>query len=111
CLARSARLLFFQLTAVLFNSLPPRSNHSHFLQLLRPTINFCGFSRNFRYSPVNSSPSLSTFFRLVQLPTAPIESRSFHSTSAPADQLLRIHTQLSILLGQLVSFPFNYLPS
>src|SRR5699024_7769398 len=67
--------------------------------------------RNFRYSPVNSSPFLSTFFRLVQFPTAPVESRSFHSTSAPDDQLLRILTQLSISPGQLVSFSFNFLPS
>src|SRR5699024_450063 len=69
-IARSTRLLFFQLSSVLINSLPPRSNHAHFIQLLRPAINFYGFPRDFRYSPVNSIPSQSTFFRLDQLPAA-----------------------------------------
>src|SRR5699024_8428465 len=67
---RSTRLLFFQLSSVLINSLPPRSNHAHFIQLLRPAINFYGSPRDFRYNSINSLPSQSTFIRLDQLPAA-----------------------------------------
>src|SRR5699024_3306893 len=89
-IARSTRLLFFQLSSVLINSLPPRSNHAHFIRLLRPAINFYGSPRDFRYNSINSLPSQSTIIRLDQLPV---------NSTASTNRI------------QLEPYPYNHIPT